>query len=235
MTVTVAGVWAPRFMDSETSSATGSQKEYEELFQIQRQSARKYGCRHVIFTDAPVPRCENIEVKLDQYFSRAILDAQLAAIQHWDDAEPLVLVDADVLINRPLDEVFDGSFDIGITNRNVNYDPINNGVMYFAPGARAAATLLFNAARASCGRKWGEDQQSVARVIAPVPLVVNRVEKRKFADVTARVFFMNIDRYNYTPGNDKVKHDSPYALHFKGGRKAMMRRYAERVEGLKWI
>lgn len=55
------------------------------------------------------------------------------------DGDRLLLIDADTLIVRPLDAVWDLEFDVAITTRRMGPSPINGGVVFLriSPGVRA--------------------------------------------------------------------------------------------------
>lgn len=231
--ITVASAWAPRF-DRSTMGAKGTEALYLKLFRIQRASVERFpGHRHLIYSDAPVPGCDVRITPLNVNFSRAMVEAQRAAIEAWDDVGHLVLADGDVVIERALDAAFDGTFDIGVTNREVASEPVNNGVIYLRAGSRAAGLAVWDATLAVCGTAWGEDQLALARALAPVPLKEHRNEPREIAGVKFIVGFLPCATFNMTPHVNGREGDPAYAYHYKGDRKQKMLDYAART-GLQW-
>jgi hypothetical protein len=210
----VVTVWAPRPDHPKF-------RDYLTLLEIQKKTIERVGHRHVVVTDGELPGYETIHVELPQPLMRAILVGQLAFLERWSGEHPAVLVDADCIVSRALEDAFSGEWDIGLTNRPSKVSPIQNGAMYFAPGSRAAALALFRRALELCGEHWGGDQEAISQAVAPVP---NRqaVEER----FGVRVGFLSTDPYNFTPGQPfKPRHDR-FILHFKGANKHFAIDYA---------
>lgn len=68
------------------------------------------------------------------------LDHWNAVVQSLPDGAQLLLIDADTVIVRPLDAIWDQSFDLAYTVRPPNYKlPLNGGVIFLRVSARSKA------------------------------------------------------------------------------------------------
>lgn len=205
-------------------------KEYVLMLKVQRRTCQKFGHRQIIIGDADLKGFDVIRVPLPESLMHALVTAQLAWLERWDQIVTghTVFVDADVLIARDLNEVFDGSFDIGFTTRDIPSQPINNGVMYVAQSARAKAIALWTEYLRLTKPHWGGDQEALAQTLAPVP-VEHSVETRIINGHSMRVAFLPPEKYNMTPGvNGNAGEGEPFAVHFKGDKKQGMVAYADK-------
>lgn len=210
-------------------------REFLPMLDLQRRSVEKIGHRHVVVSDVDGLRMMELHkyqlftAELSQSLMHLQLEGQLAYLNHWSGEYPLVFVDADCLVLRDLGRVFaPGNFEIGLTRRDNPVAPINNGAMYIAAGAKAAALKFFGRALELCQAHWGGDQEAIAQAAAPVP--EKYCIKRRGA---ARIAFMPMSLYNWTPKVEGVHSGkNPYVAHFKGERKAWMKTYAEAFLGL---
>lgn len=197
--------------------------EYLPLLDLQRRTVEKFAHRHVVVSDANIAGLNVLHAALPVSLMHLQLEGQLAYLKQWSGAHPVVLVDTDVLIARDLNEAFDGSFDIGLTNRDNPVAPINNGAMYLAAGAKEAALRFFTQALALCKAHWGGDQEAIGQAAAPVPKR-NCIKRR----CGCRMAFLDMRLYNVTPRKEGAKHQrGPFVVHFKGDRKGWMKTYAE--------
>lgn len=200
--------------------------DYLPLLRLLGASARRFGHRHRVVTDAELPGFETLRVALPAELMPAILAENVAYLETWDDSHPVVFADCDCLVMRDLGGAFDGSFDIGLTHRDNPADPINNGVIYLAAGARTAALAFFRRALAVCGTEWGADQWAVAAAAAPVP-DEDGVQVRN----GVRYAFLPMVTHQAIPSNPPHwQKGNPFVVHFKGRRdKALMTSYAARL------
>lgn len=213
----VVCVWAPR--EREPMWPT-----YLRLLGYQRNQAEALGHRHLVVAEGPVQGFETLQAELPKPLMHAILAGQLAYLEQWSDAHPVVLLDADCMITRNLEQAFDGSFDIGLTHRDNPEMPIQNGAMYFDRGSRAAALQLFRRALAICKKPWGGDQAAIGEAVAPVPRE-DRVEQR----YGARVAFLSCDPYNFSPKDGLPKNlPKRFVVHFKGKTKHLALPFLQR-------
>lgn len=206
MQVEVVTVWAPR-------PELPNYRDYTKLMLIQRATARKFGHLHTVVTDCPyLVGFDTVRVPLPSNLMQAQLAGQLSFLQSWSGSHPVVLVDADCLIARDLSDAFDGSFDIGLTNRIDERSPINNGAMYLAAGSKEAALAFFGKALDMCGEHWGADQEAISAAAAPVP-AGHGVEER----FGVRFAFFSMLTHNVIPKEEGREHKKkPYVVHFKG-------------------
>lgn len=202
-------------------------REYVELLRLQKRSVQLFGHRHCVVTDGDMPGFETLRVYLPPSLNHALIGGQIAALEAWSGEHPLVLVDADCLVCRKLDGAFDGSFEIGLTSRENPIAPIQNGVMYFAPGGKPAAIELFNRARELCKEHWGGDQEAISQAVAPVPRE-HCVETR----FGARLSFLSTKTHNWSPKKvpDQIREDR-YVVHLKGDRKELAEPFWKLIRG----
>jgi hypothetical protein len=138
----------------------------------------------------------------------------------------IVFVDCDCLINRDLHDAFKvADFELGLTRRQNDLAPINNGAMYVRLGAHHLAATFFDGARARCGTHWGADQEAISAEAAPVPEESGVVSLRG----PLRVGFLSMKTHGAVPKAFGARHHSrPFVVHFKGDKKSWAQIYAER-------
>lgn len=213
-------------------------RDYLPLLRLQRASVERFGHRHLLVTDDPrgFSREFNVlAVDLPESLMPAQLAGQIAYLEQWTGDYPAVLVDADCLIARQLDEAFDGSFDLGLAYRSDPKAPINNGAMYVGTGNKEGVLRFFREALAMCGDHWGGDQEAISAVAAPVPKPSEDKETRRNAGTIVedrnglRIGFLNGLVYNVSPEVEgKIHRKNPFVVHFKGDTKPWMKTYAEK-------
>jgi hypothetical protein len=214
-------------------------RDYLPLLRLQRDAAQHFGHHHLVVTDdaESMREFETLQVDLPKSLMHAQLAGQVAYLEQWVEGggNPAVFVDADCLITRALDSAFDGSFDIGLTHRDDEKSPINNGAMYLSGNQRRHVLLFFRGALAICGDHWGGDQEAISAMAAPVPKLSADKEERKRAGTIIedrdglRIGFLNGLDYNVSPKVEGARHArNPFVVHFKGETKAWMGTYARR-------
>lgn len=189
--------------------------DYGPLLKAQQGSVTVHGHKHVVVSDAKYKGFNVLPVpKLSECLMHAIMEGQLAYLRQWSGNHPVVLLDVDCLVAKPLDPIFKHrDFDLGLTNREAEHvSPINNGAMYVAPGNKDAVVAFFERAYALCGSHWGGDQEAISQAAAPVPFT-HGIEERN----GLRIYFMSMLTFAAVPedANRRFKH-SPYVIHFKG-------------------
>lgn len=219
MSVEVVTVW------KKPNPGVGCSDEhtYMQLLSYQQRSVRQFGHEHLVVTDdADVPKSYNkLECSLPTEVMPAMIAGVLERLAHPVNSH-LLFVDVDVLIGRNLEEVFDGSFDLGLTRRVNNKAPINNGAMYVHQDGWAHAEGFFRRAYALCGNHWGADQEAISQAAAPVP----DVEGIEIRD-GMRLAFLSMKLHNCIPKSKGLPHtNKPYVIHFKGGTKVWAQTYA---------
>lgn len=217
MRVVVVSVYAPRpehpkFID------------YLPFLRVQRDSAARLWHKHVVVTDADLGGefCE-FRVRLSQEVMPAMIEGVLAGLRASNGEMHLVFVDADCLINRALGPVFKKDlWDIGLTSRESELSPINNGAMFVNGNCVPQAIKFFERALKLCGTHWGADQEAISRAAFPVP-ADECIQER----AGTRIAFMSMKKYAAVPKKYMAGHDS-YIVHFKGAKKEWMLEYAKR-------
>jgi Tfp pilus assembly protein PilF len=173
-------------------------------------------------------------------FDRMRLERDFLASR--DATRNVVFLDSDVAINRPPEEIFDGSFDVGLTWRNNPFDaPFNGGVALYRSGP--AAVRFYDhliathieleryppvVARFPEGmRRWWGHQLAMAATVGWTDFA-RRQSDRLAVDGTV-VRFLPSDDYNVTVDTALPSPrglEQKYFIHFKGSRKAGLARYA---------
>lgn len=222
----VVTVWAPRPAHPKW------RPDYLQLLELQHQSCERFLHRHVIVTDAEAQAIDlpdlPFRAELPDSLMHALIAGQLAYVRQWSGTNPVVLLDVDCIVCRPLGKAFDGSFDIGVTRREHPTQPIQNGAIYLAPGSRKAALAMLEATLARCGDDWGSDQEALALALAPIP-AVKRVKNR----CGARVAFLPCDLHNFSSKHKPPAPRQPedrFVVHFKGESKQWAQGFVEALE-----
>lgn len=202
-------------------------RDYLELLKLQKKSVVRAGHRHLVVSDRELPGYETLVVELPASLNHALLGGQIAALKAWSDREPMVILDADCLVLRRLDAVFDSTFEIGLTNRNDRYAPIQNGAMYFAAGSRVAAIQFLQCAFDQCEEHWGGDQEAIAAAVAPVPS--EHIVLQRFG---VRVSFLSTKTHNWSPKRlqSRLK-PHQFVVHLKGERKDLAQPFWNVIRG----
>lgn len=207
--IEVVTVWAPR------PNHPKWRNDYTSLLDLQRKTAVKWGHQHTVITD-------NCPASLPDSLMHAMIAGVIARLEQGSDHH-LVFVDVDVLIAKPLEEAFRNAekFDVGLTRRDNDITPINNGVMLVPAGSIQKALDFFRAAYARCGSHWGGDQEAISAQAAPVPpheAIYNRDG--------VRISFLNMRIFSAVPKERFKKHRDAICVHFKGETKEWADDYA---------
>jgi hypothetical protein len=148
--------------------------------------------------------------------------AHLAALER----PASVILDTDVIVQRPLDPVFERPFDVALTIRHepikdldgVNITPrmpYNTGVMFSRQPRFWAEALEYCRQLPESHHDWYGDQLSVKHL----------ADSRRFD-----VLELPCDEYNYSPRTEDEDVTGRYAVHYKGARKEwMLRRFGPRA------
>lgn len=220
MTVHVCSVFAPR---DPIVDGPSSWQEYLPLLRLQRDSARWFGHRHSVVTDSDLgSEFDLFRTNLDDDLMRAMIAGVVARL-HAGGNSHIVFLDVDCLVARNLDSVFaENLWDVGLTHRENDVAPINNGVMYVRADAISSVLPFFKRAWALCGTHWGADQEAISKAAAPVPKDDCVIPRNGL-----RIGFLNMKRYAAVPKNHLSKHGAEtFVVHFKGKTKEWMADYA---------
>lgn len=202
----VVTVWTPRPQSPQW-------RDYSELLALQARTVAHFGHRHRVVSDVALPGYDVLHAPLPESLMQALLAGPLAYFEQWTDDHPVVVMDMDCVVTRNLEQAFETSWDIGLTNRELERAPIQNGAMYFAPGARRAAIELFTRALGLCRHGWGGDQEAIAKAVEPVPLTAHPIEPR----LGVRLAFLSTRLHNYSRKGEMAEWDpARFVVHFKG-------------------
>lgn len=198
-------------------------EDYLPLLRLQRDSARWFGHRHTVVTDADIgSEFDLFRTSLGGELMPAMISGVIARLQAGGKAH-LVFLDVDCLVARDLEPIFaENAWDLGLTHRENELAPINNGAMYVRAEAIGLALPFFQRAWAYCGTHWGADQEAISKAAAPVP-DEDCVQLR----MGMRVGFLNMKRYAVVPKAHLSRHGGEtFVVHFKGDTKKWMADYA---------
>ncbi|WP_119355382.1 hypothetical protein [Azohydromonas sediminis] len=224
--------------------ARGTRPDYVAMAALAFQSAALFhpGCRRLILTDETTAfpglpdEVELVRRPIDAakvMYER--MRSQLALIRERGRDTNLLFIDADMLINGPVDSLFARDLDLGLTYREHESMPINGGLIAVPRHGHAVAAAFLSRVvdvmqtRYADSLGWYCDQRAL----------IDTIGRERFArrpldliDVDgARVALFPCDTYNYTPGNHwrNILARSPRRriIHFKGQRKRLMRPYWE--------
>ncbi len=180
----------------------------------------------------------------------ANLEAQVVALGVAPPTEPVVFLDTDVLLVRPLPT---GIADLVVTWRDhvgvvdgeevegvAAQMPYNYGVIITEPNARVLEAFIWMRERVrkmhTGYKQWYGNQIALAELVGPKPVGVPSPEFRKIPWSPASMpgYGINVAKlpcevFNYTPQAADEDISSKVALHFKGKRRELMPHYAERL------
>ncbi len=158
-------------------------------------------------------------------------NAQLRHVLDSDFRQPKVILDSDILVNASLEPVFDTDFDVAVTWREREDQPINGGFLILN-NARPAVTKRFFERfttiyrdRYSDQAAWFGDQLALRDCVGLGP---SAMAKHDLVEVDGcRVLLLPCDLYNFSPDNQYSEICTALpeksVLHFKGERKRLMR------------
>jgi hypothetical protein len=173
---------------------------------------------------------DHIRVMRRELSDMPVMLARLTAESEYIAASglerPILLLDTDILINRPLRAVFDEDFDIGVTLRRGKAMPLNSGVR-FINNKRPDVSRRFMAELAQLvatrflkDANWWADQLALNALVGAdaatsVPATIVR------GDYRVRV--LPVAEYNYSPPPWRLgmlpSYRNKYVLHFKSARR----------------
>lgn len=163
------------------------------------------------------------------------LKYQIAIIETLPQAERVCLLDTDILVLKPLDELFDGSFDVAVTIRDdpkYHFEftmPYNNGVILLDLKNKSAVLEYLRRIQSRVKEMplqfhaWSGNQFAVKDILGEREL--NSV----FSIGAARVVVLPCSTHNYTPATKGEILPDVHILHFRGDAKPLMRDYAHLV------
>jgi hypothetical protein len=199
-------------------------------------------CRKVLLTDETTSfpgLADSIEIvrrRLDP--SKLMLErkvSQLEFLERHDAGESDVLMlDADMLMNAPVDNLFANGMALGLSYRDKPGMPLNGGLIAVSSECQAAAARFLEKVIALMERNSYHDRGSYRDQHALLEVVgherfTSRTSDSIELEGIGRVVFWPCVTHNYTPPNADggVFFRDPRCkfMHFKGPRKRLMRRY----------
>jgi hypothetical protein len=203
--------------------------EFLELIKDAINSVKKLGYKTVLVGtkvegdyDEYIPT-ENIEPNLALW----ILYARQCYLESPIFDCNTVFIDPDVLVIRPVDELFEQDFDMAVTERD-GPEKINMGVQYVKPHAKEKLIAFYEDMRARARQypfnkqRWFGDQKALNELLV------------EFNDTPCglKVLRVPCDLWNASPSMEKTPEkqernkrisENAKILHFKGHRKQMMK------------
>ena len=158
---------------------------------------------------------------------------QLNYIQSNDFNRPIVLLDSDILINRPLSPIISEEFDVALTWRKSKEQPINGGFMILNNTRPEISKHFFKRYASTYEVKyqdrasWWGDQLALRDSVGLSP---SEYSSKIIVDSEGcRICLLPCMEYNFSPENNFQGVDSPlkskFVLHFKGERKRFMKSF----------
>jgi hypothetical protein len=165
-----------------------------------------------------------------------MLDRTLAQLRHLEECDfdrPIVMLDSDILVFGSLETLFKEDFDVAVTWRDDETMPINNGIIFLNHRNPAAVRQFFRRYAEiyrqsySSRADWYGDQMAMAALIGLHPA---QYASRDTVDVEGcRVRLLPCSAYNAAPRKKPWHVLFPAVgrkvLHFKAGKKRLMRDY----------
>jgi len=168
-------------------------------------------------------------------FSRSL--AQLACIEQDDFAQPLVLLDSDILLRGSLQPLFDEDFDVGVTWRESRTMPINGGLLVLNNRRPEVVRTFFRRFVAIYRERYGSDGNAAwygdqLALRDSVGLEHHEMHAHEvYEHDGCRIRFLPCESYNFSPDNRlaAIVDGLPekLVLHFKGQRKRLMEPFWE--------
>lgn len=207
--------------------------DYRPYLDLLTRSCQRLGLYHICITDAataPSLPCATHTCDLPENLMLAFYrgwHSLLCSVSHGD----FILVGADCLLNRDPTPLFaEGGFDLAVTARQSR--PLNLGALYVSDAGRlhVADLLVRGAAALGPNPVWGQDQEVMHDLLAPVPSIAadappgHYIEGLRFG---CRVRFLPMMSHNFPPARAEQPSDA-VVVHFKGPRKNFMADWAAR-------
>lgn len=229
--------------------AIGANAKHRDFALFARTKARALGYNVVLFDLGGLGEGEKIEAKMDfarkeHVFFSAYFKLR-AVHQTLLEHEKVIFTDADVLINQPVDEVFEDDFNLGLTIRPSTSDGViqdrnfrpesckerrygfgyfNTGVMFFQQNPETFKCLE---TWKKCAMEVGSEQAGMNMLVMPH---MDPWDPRKnpvppkFVDIPdGRVRIFNMTEYNYTIGGPSMNtldlDELPKITHYKNRKK----------------
>lgn len=218
-------------------------QEYMSMIDMMFASARQIdrSARTVVLTDntTDFSICRtpiDVIVRADIDASKLMLErthSQMRYIEASTFAAPIVILDSDILINGSLKKIFDVNFDVAVTWREREDQPINGGFLILNNRRPDVARRFFQKfssiylERYADQTAWYGDQLALRDCVG---LSLTELRKHTLVEMNGcRIFLLPCDSHNFSPDNKytEIQADRPekVVLHFKGERKRLMAPY----------
>jgi hypothetical protein len=218
------------------------------------------GARCYVVTDETspqwlIPWVQQLHVETGLPIMLANLEAQVGALAAaWTDGfERLTFLDTDTLLLKPFEPFGDIAFTwrdcIGLDDDGEKVEgiatrmPYNYGVIVVEPGIRSFEAMIWLRERIRSmhanHQSWYGNQLAAAELAGRRPQEGAEIEKRRIPwkiinhGKEVQVGKLPCLTHNYTPQNATEDLGGKYVLHFKGGKRSLMKVYAQRL-GLNW-
>lgn len=160
-------------------------------------------------------------------------NAQMRYVESSAFESPMVILDSDILVNAPLQPIFDNDFDVAVTWRASAEQPINGGFLILNNRRPEVSRQFFRRFISIYREKyadraaWYGDQLALRDCVG---LERTQMARRKMVEVDGcRILLLPCDSHNFSPENRyaEISADRPekVVLHFKGERKRLMEAY----------
>ena len=201
-----------------------SKVDYRELMLLSLESIKKWhpSSDVYVYTDLTTQISDGFKVIRHPFKGEEtghlmvdIVQAQLMYLESWSFDADTIFLSPDCVVNRDCKEVFDADFDLGVTIRKHEIEPVNNGVMYAKRGGRAVdvfrrALDLVNGYEEKI-KVWHGDQRSISEALMPMP---NENDLGIHERMGCKIAFFEVkthaDSRIYDPNN------KAYIIHYKG-------------------
>ena len=201
--------------------------DYLDLIKKSFYSAKSRGYTTVLVTtgEISVQADEVIQIEDERYLMNWILKAQEAFINSSVFTENSVFFSPDALILQDLHKVFEGSFDLGVTERfNFPEYPINNGVIFLKVEAKEKLKSMWAEMRVRCYhypvqiQEWYGDQKALSDILVIYDDAPFGVKTQRFLCETHNMS----PSYKGSLESEIEKIANAFIIHFKGARKGML-------------
>lgn len=219
-----------------------------------------HGARCYVVTDETgftwsIPGVQLLHIEAGMPIMLANLEAQVGALAAaWTDHfEKLTFLDTDTLLLKPIEAHGDITFtwrdSIGLDDDGEKVEgiasrmPYNYGVIVVRPGIRAFEAMLWIRERIRVmhgdHQRWYGNQLAVAELAGARPASGTESAFRTIPwkltkhGKSLTVGKIPCETFNYTPQKPDEDVSGKHLLHFKGGKRALMGVYAEKL-GLGW-
>ncbi|NES81875.1 MAG: hypothetical protein F6K10_10985 [Moorea sp. SIO2B7] len=218
-------------------------KFYELMINLLFRSISIYheNCRKVVLTDysTEITGLQNdvelYRVEIDtKYLMLSRLKAQIEFLTNHDFSSDVVFLDADILVNKNLESVFEKDFNVGLTYRETHKTmPVNGAVIFVSNTNKEYALHFLNKIHDIYTEKylnhslWWGDQYALIDAIGHEKFLHRTSEFIQIDRV--KILLLPCDYYNFSPqpnfSSIAFELSDKKIIHFKGKRKKLINPY----------